>query len=339
MKLLLIGDLHFKYNDDSNIQDLEQLSQKLIQIAESILNLNKIIILGDTLDSHEKINISQLTRAIKLLENLCNIAPIVILIGNHDRLNADEFLTDQSPFYSLKRWKNTIVADTVILEEIDNFKFIYMPYVPKGRFIEAIETRYPEEIWKSSDLIFAHQDYSGAIDNNNYKVEGGDIWSINYPKVYSGHIHKYQKLESGITYVGTPYQTRFGECVNKHVLLLEISKDKNLEIKEIYIPTEIRKKIKKAVDFAELKHFKLAEEDKDCLIKLSVTCKTSEAKKVRKMKHLKELKNVSIKIDYIEENTLEVIENNKVCDDKNNFFNELEKIIDDKQLFWLKKLI
>lgn len=328
MKLLLIGDLHFKYKDEANIQDLEMLSQFLVKTASNIKDLTKIIILGDTLDAHERIDLLQLTRSVKLLEKLVDIAPIVVIIGNHDRLNAEEYLTDVSPFYALKRWKNTVIADTTILETVGDKKFVYVPFVPKGRFAEAIGAG-----WKSADLIFAHQDFSGAVDNNNYEVQDADPWSLEYPPVYSGHIHKYQKLPSGVTYVGTPYQTRFGECLHKHVLLLEHTDN---SWKETYIETDIRKKIDKHLSFAELKTFKLTEAEKRHLIKIHVKCTSAEAKKVKKTKSIFGLKNVSIKTEYIEEEEIDTVSETK---DQNNFFQELEKILDDKQLFWFKKLM
>lgn len=340
MKLLLIGDLHFKYKDEANVQDLEILSSFLVKTAESINGLTKIIVLGDILDAHERIDLLQLTRSVKLLEKLADVAPLVVIIGNHDRLNAEEFLTDVSPFYSLKRWKDTIVADAPILETINNKRFLYVPYVSKGRFMEAISTTD----WKSADIIFAHQDFAGAIDNHNYEVQDADPWSPDWPPVYSGHIHKHQKLRSGVTYVGTPYQTRYGECLHKHILLLDIGQS----IAETYIDTNIRKKIDRHMTFAELKNFKLEEGEKQHLIKIHVKCTSAEAKKVKKMKALVGLKNVSVKTEYVEEEWSEShsegageshSESHSDEHSNNSFFQELEKMVDAKQLFWLKKLL
>lgn len=340
MKLLLVGDLHFKSKDANNIQDLERLSQFLIETAASIQDLDRIILLGDTLDHHEKIEIPQLVRATKLIEKLSDISHVILLIGNHDRINPDEFLTELSPFYPLKRWSNVTVVDDVKTDNVNGKKLLYVPYVPKGRFIEAIETKLLRKEWIQYDLIFAHQDFNDCEDNHGFKVSDGDKWSLDYPPVYSGHIHKYQKLVNGVTMVGTPYQTRQGEDIEKHILLLDGGK-------EVYIQTNIRKKIKKIVDYSDLSDLVLSDYEMNNQIELVIRCTNSESKTIKKLKKIKELKKlseadsnfkmkVSTKI-IIDDNIDKNIETEQVYETKDNFFKELEKIVidDEAQVNWL----
>lgn len=345
LRVLLIGDLHFKYSDKSNHKDTDELTIQLINIAKSISNLDKIVVLGDTLDAHERIHISQMTRAIKLLEQLVEIAPLVILIGNHDRVNPEEFLTDQSPFYALKKWPNTIVADTVQYEEIKGKRLLYVPYVSPGRFVEAIETKLQSSEWKTCNVIFGHQDFKGATDNDGFELPNGDDWYSQWPRVYSGHIHKSHRLDNGVVYVGTPYQTRHGECANKHVMLIELMSGSR-DILEHYIPTNVTKKITKKIDISQLDTLTLSEDEKKSNFKLVIMCSSSD-KTVRKHKKIKEtakaVNNFSLKIKYtadIQKSIVEEIDNDE-CQDKDLFFIELEKMIssDTKQLEAMRELL
>lgn len=343
LHLLLIGDLHYKYckdSSESNVKELTQLHSKLIEICTHLKSqnrLDKIILLGDTLDAHARMHISQHTRASKLIIDLIKIAPIVVLIGNHDRINPREFLTDESPFYLLRLSPDAILADTVMTDEVKGYKMIYVPYVSPGRFIEAIETKVKD--WKQYNLIFAHQEFKGSVDNDGFESVEGDEWSIEYPPIYTGHIHQYSKLSNGVTNVGTPYQTRFGECLTKHILLLEIGDT----INEVYIDTGIRKKLVRKVNIDDLPNLNVKEFDNQNIYKLVIVCEREEGKKLKKLKLVKELnkrKNVMIKYQYIEKNIVNEISLDRTFDTKDNFFTELESVLaDDRQKMWMRKLL
>lgn len=345
MHLLLIGDLHFKYSREVNVDELNQLHKKLVSTALKLKKqnkLDKIILLGDILDSHQKIHISQLTRASRLLSELHDIVPIVVLIGNHDRINPKDFLSEESPFHLMKKWNDCIVADTVQFESIDNFRFIYVPYVEPGRFIEAIETRVKD--WRECDLIFAHQEFRGSVDNHGFESSEGDGWSIDFPKVYTGHIHKYSKLSNGVTNVGTPYQTRFGEDYKKHVLLLELKKENdNLIINEEYFDTNILKKIIQYFDCNDIDKINPRDYDNSNIYRLVFKCNSRlEVKKLKLKNEIKKLnskKNVQLKYE-VKEETKSFNDLNDIKLENESFFVELEKIVtDEREKYWLKELL
>lgn len=157
MKVLCIGDVHIKI---SNIPETDEMSKKLVELANKT-SPNFIVLLGDVLDRHATINVHCLMRAETLIHSLLFIAPIYVLIGNHDRPNNSNFLTDEHPYNSLKFWPNTYIIDTPIDKtfELDNgkYRFLFVPYVMPGRFDEAlrkIENPYDKNI----SAIFAHQE-------------------------------------------------------------------------------------------------------------------------------------------------------------------------------------
>lgn len=214
LRVLVVGDPHFKI---TNIRDTDPMSTAILNLARTT-EPDFIVVLGDTLDRHESIHVSPLTRAITFLDGLSQISPVYLLIGNHDLKNNRQFLSDEHPFTALSYWgPRMTVVDRVIIATIKDLMFAFVPYVPPGRFIEALETVNGD--WKSSSCIFAHQEFRGAKMGAITSVDGDD-WPTYYPRIISGHIHDYQQPQPNIIYTGTPIQHSFGDSGNKTVSML-----------------------------------------------------------------------------------------------------------------------
>ena len=251
VNILVIGDPHFKV---SGVPEHDKMCKSIIEHIKN-KKIDLIVILGDILDRHETIHISPFTRSIKFLGELIKIAPIYALIGNHDLKNNKQFLSDEHGFTSfkllhelytenidkiIKDISNTISSDEnldimkeiaekinksnritfvdkVISININNQKFIFMPYVPAGRFQEALDTLDPPiKSFDDVSCIFAHQEFKGAQMGAITSTDG-DIWSVNNPYIISGHIHNYHNLQENILYIGTPIQHSYGDNPNKTI--------------------------------------------------------------------------------------------------------------------------
>lgn len=193
MDVLVIGDTHFKVN---NVDETELMVNEIINVAKQ-KNPKFIVCLGDTLDRFESINVYPLMRAINFFKELVNIAPLYIIIGNHDRPSNNVFLTDEHPFNSLKEWKNTYIIDKPLKKYIDDLYFLFVPYVPPKRFNEAIGDI------ENYNAIFCHQEFYGC-NLGKTKSVSGDVWNEEYPLIISGHIHTYHQPQKNIIYVGSP---------------------------------------------------------------------------------------------------------------------------------------
>src|SRR5438067_639302 len=132
---LTIGDPHFKVD---NAIETDEMSRKIISLAHKEPP-DFIVVLGDVLDRHENIHVDPLERSTLFLEQLSLIAPLYVIIGNHDRPNNSIFLTSQHPFNSFKRWPQTTIVDKVVTATIKGRQFCFVPYVPPGRFMEALK--------------------------------------------------------------------------------------------------------------------------------------------------------------------------------------------------------
>jgi len=244
VNILVIGDPHFKV---SGVPEHDKMCKSIIENAKN-RKIDLIVVLGDILDRHETIHVSPLTRAIKFLGELVKIAPVYALIGNHDLKNNKQFLSDEHGFTSFKllhdlylenindilnlndskldkdyitniiNSRKITFVDKVMSLDIRNQTFIFVPYVPPGRFQEAFNTLNTLNFinTNNSSCIFAHQEFKGAQMGAITSVDG-DIWSVNNPYIISGHIHDYQNLQENILYIGTPIQHSFGDNPNKTI--------------------------------------------------------------------------------------------------------------------------
>ena len=104
---------------------------------------------------------------------------------------------------ALKKWDNVCVVDKPIITKIGEVNIAMCPYVPNGRFVEALSTTIGND-WRNCRMIFAHQEFKGCKMGHIISTEG-DEWSDEYPPIISGHIHDYQKINN-IFYPGSAIQ-------------------------------------------------------------------------------------------------------------------------------------
>lgn len=209
INLLGIGDPHIRRD---TMPQSTLMVDRIVSIAEEQHKkqpLDGIIVFGDTLDKFGDVRIEPLVLAVDgLLGRLSDIAHVYLIIGNHDMIHSDEFLTKRHPFTATRRWTNLTLCDTVVVSKIKNMKFTFCPYVPDGRFMEALATNSE---WESSDAIFCHQNFVGAMYGKT-KTTKGDRWSLKHQPVFSGHIHlKIDMDDIGVYYIGSPTQHDFGD--------------------------------------------------------------------------------------------------------------------------------
>lgn len=233
MKILAIGDPHFKIN---NVVETDLMARKIFQLIED-RKPDFVVVLGDVLDRHESIHVNPLTRATSFLKGIAQRAPIYVLIGNHDRPNNSTFLTDVHPFVALNEWVNTVIIDKTKDVTIGEHLFSFVPYVPPGRFLEALGSSEREN-WKSARVIFAHQEFKGAKMGAVISTEG-DSWEMDWPLVISGHIHDYDHLQENIYYAGTPIQHAFGDRDDKTVLWIDVKDEITVQRVDLELPRKI----------------------------------------------------------------------------------------------------
>lgn len=247
MSILCIGDLHIR---KSNFVDIDKLLRFILDLIKERKrrddSLLFCVLLGDILHYHQKANLREHTTAVKFIKKLSKAVKTFLLIGNHDRANNKEFLTEEHFFTGISI-ENFTVVDTVHVEKIEGEKYCFVPYVPPGRFMEALETVVEEHRLDSFRLIFAHQEFYGCHLVGTVKSDKGDTWHKKLPPIISGHIHEYQVLKSGVIYPGTPIQQHYHESQDKAVLIYSADGEierihTNITIKKVITLKEAEKK-------------------------------------------------------------------------------------------------
>jgi DNA repair exonuclease SbcCD nuclease subunit len=235
-----------------------------------------------------------LNRVIEFFHRLSQMCEhLYLLVGNHDRSNTQIWLEESSPFTACKHWPNVTVVDKVKTDETNHLVFV--PYVPNGRFMEALSTRdiTPENI-NTYKLIFAHQEFRGCKMGAIVSVNG-DEYDPSYPLCISGHIHDYQIPQNNIIYPGTPIQLGYGVPPSKGVMIVNLADDITYEFIDLGLP---RKTIIHVTP-SELANFKLPE---NTYVKLVCKGDASEIREITKLESVKELlKNPKIKLSIKED--------------------------------------
>ena len=307
--ILFIGDPHFQI---SNIQEVDLFLEKIINLATK-KNPDIIVIAGDILHTHERLHTLALNKAYELIDNMRKITKTYVLVGNHDYINNQQFLTDNHWMNGLKEWNNTIIVDNVIKETINNETFIFVPYVPPGRFEEALKTLKDE--WINASCIFAHQEFAGCKMGAIVSIEG-DKWDINNPIVVSGHIHSKQQPQKNIYYSGSVMQHAFGESEKNIIAFFSFTKDQ-YELEEIDLELPRKKIVYMNVE--EIDSYNIPETEDQ--IKVTLKGDYNEFKAVKKTKKYKNLVDKGVKVVFkpqkekvVQNNTEEKVESDNTTD-------------------------
>jgi DNA repair exonuclease SbcCD nuclease subunit len=279
---LVIGDPHIKVN---NIEDINIFLLKLKGLLDK-KGYKYIIILGDVLDSHEKLHIVPLNKAYEMVKMCREYAKTFILVGNHDMVNNQVFLTPDHWMNGMKEWNNVVIVDTVIEFKTELHTYTFCPYVPNGRFEEALK----DSNFLQSKIIFCHQEFKGCKMGAITSIDG-DNWNVDYPQIVSGHIHSNQSPQKNIYYIGSALQNAFGESEKNVVCLVKVDKN-NCNFEEIDFGMK-RKKIiyAKIEDFDTIDNEQLNEKTK-----VSFSGDVEEFKSFKKTSKYKEIIKSGAKI-------------------------------------------
>jgi DNA repair exonuclease SbcCD nuclease subunit len=316
---ITIGDPHFK---TTNIQDVDLFIEKLI----NLINDKKpdfIICLGDVLDTHERLNTIPLNKAYDLIDKLRNITTTYVIVGNHDMISNQQFLTQNHWMNGLKEWNNVIIVDKITYIHYNEQFFVLVPYVYPGRFLEALQTG--NEDWKNANCIFAHQEFSGCKMGSIISIDG-DKWSLDSPTVISGHIHSRQTPQKNIYYPGSAMQHAFGESIKNIIAFFTFNNNDHYILEEIDLELPRKNILYMDVDNAD--EYKIDEDSKD-KIKISISGIYEEFKAFKKTEKYKNLIEKGVKVVF-KPKKIEIKaqkEYKHIVADETNFSNILNKII------------
>jgi DNA repair exonuclease SbcCD nuclease subunit len=245
-QILCIGDPHFRVD---NIEETKQFTKTLSNYLDEHNEIDIVIVMGDVLHTHEKVHTFALNSAVDFFKMLITKQKdVYCLVGNHDATSNTIFLTDNHWMNILKGWNNLTIVDYPLKINIEDRFAVLCPYVPDGRFVEALNKI---EDWKESICVFGHQLIDGA-KMGMIVANGVEEWKDEYPMLISGHIHDKQWIKNNMYYTGSSLQHSFGEGGDKSLAKIYI--DDQVKVEEIYL--EIKKKKILYADISELEELK-----------------------------------------------------------------------------------
>ena len=170
MKFLIIGDPHYSKNNREETEVAEREIQRVLQQTKP----DHVVILGDLID---RLHLVAHTDAMQFVTTLSKQVPVILLVGNHDRISNQDYLSHYHPFHGLDD-RVTVVDQPIVQHGV-----AWVPYVPDGKFEEAIQELAPHR------LMVAHQAFPGC-----------GVHCQDQPPsvpVVSGHIHTRMVLWHG----------------------------------------------------------------------------------------------------------------------------------------------
>jgi len=341
MIVLTISDLHFRAN---NLNDARLVKKQVVELART-KKPDLIVFLGDILHHHERVHVLPFLLAYSFIQELSAIAGVMILVGNHDYINNQQFLSTQHWMQPLKTMNNVCVVDkryTVVKGElILNF----VPYVPNGRFIESLQspttclwvdkgrlqavTGGIDESFMSSAAIFAHQEIFGCA-LGPYKSENGDKYNPNFPQLISGHIHVRDKPQPNVYYPGATLQSSFSDTTPPSITLVDISQHCEFHVHNLCIPRN------KTITVQAQEFSDLVIEDTNKL-RICIHGTHDELNLIRKNKKYTELEKKNVKLvlrinvekkpkKMMDDDFMKIL-SSLICDQQNNSLTELFKTL------------
>jgi Marseillevirus putative DNA repair exonuclease len=310
VRLLVIGDPHFKIK---NARETDMMTKSILDVIDKNVELDGVVLLGDILDRYESIHVSPLCRAVSLISEIVfRKLKVYLLIGNHDLKNNKQFCSDEHPFTAIKNWENVVVVDTTVIQSIKDQIFTFVPYVPPGRFEEALnmgDAKTQGVSWMNSSAIFAHQEFKGC-KMGAIVSEAGDKWPITHPYVISGHIHDFQEPQQNIIYTGTPIQHSFGDTHNKSIFIFTFTNKESREYKKIDLGLP-----KKQIVRIDCKDVNGYLPRSNCELKITISGTSGELRGIMKHPNVELWKREGHKVTYkdipLESNNSDTLENYK----------------------------
>lgn len=173
-------------------------------------------ILGDLTQDKDNHSSTLVNRTIDELTTLQ--PPVYILRGNHDGLDPN------NPFF---KFLNCIDGIYFVIEPETIFGKVAM--IPHCNTQEQFNAAC-EAIKFRPDALMLHQTIAGAIAETGRPLNGfsaSPIEALKPARCFAGDVHKPQ-IVGPVTYIGAPYQVRFGDDFIGRVLLTKGEKDQNL---------------------------------------------------------------------------------------------------------------
>ena len=231
MMIAHLSDIHIRKT--RRHEEYKIVLDNLIASLES-LPIDRIVLAGDLLHNKTDLSPEAVQLASEYLDRLSDIAPVDLILGNHDCvINQHNRLDSLTPIISLlknKRKPITLYEESGLYEVTDNLVY--------GIFAQQdTKHQWPIDFNREDGKKYVAL-YHGAIDGSrtsgSYRIDSDTDKSIfrNYDFGMLGDIHSRQPMildDNGkvkVAYAGSLIQQNFGEEIEKGFLLWDLDQKK-----------------------------------------------------------------------------------------------------------------
>ena len=252
-KIAHVADLHIRFG--SRHQEYKTVFNRLVKDLKKEAP-KRIVIAGDIF--HLKINLSPTSIDIagNLLRALSKIAPVDIIIGNHDFNQQDITQGDAiSPLIDLLENGYIVTKDSpeLKLPKTGNGVYFFRDsgfYNIDDEIVYGVYSLLDNEILNLTEkdnnkkyIALYHGPVYGCVNDNGYQLKGDELIKItafnNFDIVILGDIHEHQSFDrkNGETaaYSGSLIQQNFGESIEKGYLMWDLD---SFEFERKYMPND-----------------------------------------------------------------------------------------------------
>ena len=230
MKIAHVSDIHirnFKYHDVYN-SVFNQLYEKLRELKPDI-----IINTGDTAHTKLQLSPAYFDMTAKFFTNLAEIAPLHIIIGNHDlNLNNIANVDAISPIVDALNNPNIHFHKHSTIFSIDDFNFHVLSMVDPDNWNTNVDSH-------KVNVGLYHGSVAGVRTDMGWMMEHGEIdYTVleNFDYALLGDIHKTNQAldhEGRCRYAGSLIQQNHGETNDKGFLFWDIQDKEDFEVNHI----------------------------------------------------------------------------------------------------------
>lgn len=209
MTALVISDLHLsaKRRDAYRFAAMNTFTELIRSEGP-----DEILVLGDLTEEKDYHSAELVNDIVDLFYVWSGLAPVYILLGNHDYTQID------TPFFHF-------------LRRVEGIKWITKAGAHDlsiGRALFLPHTRDYKKDWapigrERARWVFAHNAFEGCVTEHGKRLSGIPLSALSFGgQVIAGDIHTPQELAGGrVVYVGAPYSVDFGDDYKPRVLWLD----------------------------------------------------------------------------------------------------------------------
>ena len=206
MKVAIITDQHFGARNDSVgfLDFFEQFYDNTFFPTLDAIDVDCVLILGDTFDRRKYVNFYSLDRAKKMFFNKLEERGIkvIMIAGNHDTYfkNTNEV---NSPELLLAEYTNVSLVHKAMDITVDDTPICFVPWICPENYDESIETLNTSK----AEICMGHFEIAGFAMYRGMESHEGlskDLFK-KFDMVFSGHYH-HRSDDGHIYYLGNPYE-------------------------------------------------------------------------------------------------------------------------------------